>query len=47
MQRVFAAVYANYKNIVTINKQCFEEIGLSGFSYAYIEIKCDFDIFAI
>ena len=51
MQRVFAAIYAIYKNIVqnigTTIKQCYKEIRVSGFSFAYIEIKYYFDIFEI
>ena len=45
IQRVFTVIYAICKNIVTTNKQCYKEIRVSGFLYAYLEIKCDFDAF--
>ena len=49
MQRVFAAIYATYKNIVF--KHCYNKQKLlqrdSSFwiFYAYLAIKCDFDVF--
>ena len=39
IQRVFAAIYAIYNNIVL--KNCYKEIRASWFLYAYLKIKCD------
>ena len=51
MQRVFAAFYAIYKNIVL--KHCYNKQTMlqrdSSFwiFYAYLEIKCDFGVFEL
>ena len=46
---VLTAIYAIcktlFKNILTTKEQCYKEIRVSGFLYAYLEIKCDFDAF--
>ena len=34
-----------FLNIVTTNKNCYKEIQVSGFLYAYLELKYDFDVF--